>query len=76
MKKDNYRLIIVTLVFIALSIVLTLSQIGNLWIWGILILAWFVAERTLSPNVSLRPWQWIALIGGLFLLNFLVASLT
>ena len=73
MTKEIHRLIIVTLFFVALSVVLIFSYIDDLLVWGVLIVVWFAAERIISPNVSLRLWHWVALIGGLYLLSYLVA---
>lgn len=72
LTKELRNFIIVTTVFAVISIVMSLSDVNNPWIWGIFIILWAIVEWIFARDIHLKAWHWVMLIGGLSLLNIII----
>ncbi|MDE0099217.1 MAG: hypothetical protein OXM87_06360 [Truepera sp.] len=76
MKVAKLRFIVVTSLFMAAFLVLTLLHVRSLLLWTGFIALWTLAEYVVAREIHLKWWQWGLLLAGLAIVDVTILSLT
>ena len=71
--REVRNFIIVTAVFAMISFVMSFNDVSSLWLWGLLIAAWAIADWIFAKGVPLKAWHWAVLIVGLSAVNIIIS---
>jgi hypothetical protein len=73
-QTEIIKFIVVMIVFLAGAITMMIYKIHNPILWIIYVTIWTWAEMKIAKNFHLKWWAWMLIIGGIFLIDFVIIS--